>query len=115
MSMFKESVQVVKEKDPAIKSTIEVLLYPSFWAVINHRIAHSFYKKKMFFLSRLVSQTSRLLTGIEIHPGAQIGKRFFIDHGMGVMAITLCCTMALRWAARARRRINVTRPLAITS
>ena len=61
--MFKESVQVVKEKDPAIKSTIEVLLYPSFWAVNNHRIAHSFYKNKMFFLSRLLSQTSRLLTG----------------------------------------------------
>lgn len=83
--MFQEAVQVVKEKDPAIKSTVEVLLYPSFWAVINHRIAHSLYKKKMFFLSRLVSQASRLLTGIEIHPGAQIGKRFFIDHGMGVV------------------------------
>lgn len=84
-AFLQESVAVVKEKDPAIKSTIEVLLYPSFWAVINHRIAHRLYKKKLFFLSRLISQTSRFLTGIEIHPGATIGKRFFIDHGMGIV------------------------------
>ena len=71
---WKESVAVIKEKDPAFKSAIEVLLYPSFWAVVNHRIAHS-----------LVSQLSRFLTGIEIHPGATIGKRFFIDHGAGIV------------------------------
>lgn len=84
-SFLEESIRVIKEKDPAIKSTIEVLLYPSFWAVVNHRFAHSLYKKDHFFLSRLVSQTSRLLTGIEIHPGATIGKNFFIDHGAGIV------------------------------
>ena len=84
-SKLQEMVEVVKEKDPAIRSSIEVILYPSFWAVINHRIAHSLYQKKRLFLARLISQISRGLTGIEIHPGAQIGKRFFIDHGMGVV------------------------------
>lgn len=84
-SKLQEMVDVVKEKDPAIRSSIEVILYPSFWAVINHRIAHSLYKKKRFFWARVISQISRGLTGIEIHPGAQIGKRFFIDHGMGVV------------------------------
>lgn len=82
---WKESVAVVKEKDPAFKSAIEVLLYPSFWAVVNHRIAHSLYKKKLLVPARFVSQLSRFLTGIEIHPGATIGKRFFIDHGTGIV------------------------------
>ena len=82
---IEEMIDVIKEKDPAIRSNIEVILYPSFWAVINHWIAHSFYKKKHFFIARAISQISRGLTGIEIHPGAQIGKRFFIDHGMGVV------------------------------
>ncbi len=82
---IEEMIDVIKEKDPAIRSNIEVILYPSFWAVINHRIAHSFYKQKHFFIARAISQISRGLTGIEIHPGAQIGKRFFIDHGMGVV------------------------------
>ena len=83
--MFRDMVRVIKEKDPAIRSTAEVILYPSFWAVINHRIAHKIYKKNMFFLSRVVSQFSRFLTGIEIHPGAKIGKDFFIDHGIGIV------------------------------
>lgn len=82
---FNEMVEVIKAKDPAIRSNIEVLLYPSFWAVINHRIAHRLYKRKLFFPARLISQISRGLTGIEIHPGATIGKRFFIDHGMGIV------------------------------
>ena len=82
---WKESVSVVREKDPAFKSAIEVLLYPSFWAVVNHRIAHSLYKKKFLVAARFVSQFSRFLTGIEIHPGATIGKRFFIDHGAGIV------------------------------
>ena len=82
---IEEMIDVIKEKDPAIRSNIEVILYPSFWAVINHRIAHSFYKKKHFFIARAISQISRGLTGIEIHPCAQICKRFFIDHGMGVV------------------------------
>ena len=82
---WRESVAVIKEKDPAIKSAVEVLLYPSFWAVINHRIAHKLYQKKLQVPARLVSQVSRFLTGIEIHPGATIGRRFFIDHGAGIV------------------------------
>ena len=82
---WKESVAVIKEKDPAFKSAIEVLLYPSFWAVVNHRIAHSLYKNGLLVPARFVSQLSRFLTGIEIHPGATIGKRFFIDHGAGIV------------------------------
>lgn len=83
--MLKETISVIKEKDPAIRNTIEVLLYPSFWAVINHRFAHALYRNKRFFLARLISQFSRFCTGIEIHPGATIGKRFFIDHGAGIV------------------------------
>lgn len=76
----------IKEKDPAVKSIMEViLLYPGFHALIFHRIAHAFYKIRLFFIARLISQISRFITGIEIHPGAQIGKRLFIDHGMGIV------------------------------
>ena len=82
---WRESVEVIKEKDPAFKGAIEVLLYPSFWAVVNHRIAHGLYKKGLLVPARFVSQLSRFLTGIEIHPGATIGKRFFIDHGAGIV------------------------------
>lgn len=82
---WKESVEVVREKDPALKSAVEVLLYPSFWAVVNHRIAHFLYRKKLLVPARVVSQLSRFLTGIEIHPGATIGRRFFIDHGAGIV------------------------------
>ena len=90
MSFIGEQIKVIKEKDPAIKSGIEVILYPSFWANINHAIGHFFYKRRLFFLARVVSQTSRFLTGIEIHPGAKIGKGFFIDHGMGVVIGETC-------------------------
>lgn len=76
----------ILKNDPAARSKLEVFfLYPSIHAVSNHRLAHFFYKKKLFFLARLVSQFSRFLTGIEIHPGATIGKGLFIDHGMGVV------------------------------
>lgn len=79
-------IQNVLKNDPAARSKIEVLLlYPSIHALINHRMAHKLYKKKHFFLARLLSQTSRFFTGIEIHPGATIGKGLFIDHGMGVV------------------------------
>lgn len=72
--------------DPAARSKIEVfLLYPSIHALIAYRISHFFYKHKLFFLARLCSQVSRFFTGIEIHPGAKIGKGLFIDHGMGVV------------------------------
>lgn len=76
----------IKLKDPAATNVISViLLYPGFHAILNHRIAHFFYKKHLFFIARLLSQISRFLTGIEIHPGATIGKRLFMDHGMGIV------------------------------
>lgn len=87
--MFKNlnyDLQKVLDNDPAARSKLEVLiLYPSVHALISHRIAHWFYKHKMFFIARLTSQLSRHFTGIEIHPGATIGKGLFIDHGMGVV------------------------------
>lgn len=76
----------IKEKDPATKNILEVIfLYPGFHALFFHRIAHAFYKIKLKFIARLISQFSRFITGIEIHPGAQIGNRLFIDHGMGIV------------------------------
>ena len=85
LHFIREEIQVIKEKDPAIKSTWEVILYPSLYAMINHRIAHWFYKHKRYFIARMISQVSRFFTGIEIHPGAKIGKGLFIDHGIGVV------------------------------
>ncbi len=83
---LKYDIQNVLKNDPAARSALEVfLLYPSIHALINHRIAHKLYKRKHFFLARLFSQVSRFFTGIEIHPGATIGKGLFIDHGMGVV------------------------------
>ena len=83
---LKYDIQIVLKNDPAARSAFEVLLlYPSIHALINHRIAHKLYKKTHFFLARLLSQISRFFTGIEIHPGATIGKGLFIDHGMGVV------------------------------
>jgi len=79
-------LQAYKNYDPAAKSLIEIaLLYPGPKAIFFHRIAHKCYSFKLFFISRLVSEFSRFLTGIEIHPGAKIGKRLVIDHGMGVV------------------------------
>lgn len=81
-----EDAKNIRRKDPAVRNIMEViLLYPGFHALVFHRIAHSFYKIKIFFIARLISQFSRFITGIEIHPGAQIGKRLFIDHGMGIV------------------------------
>lgn len=82
---FKEETKIIRERDPAIKSDWEVLLYPSFWAVYWYRIAHKLYKKGHFFLARFISQKTARKTGIEIHPGAEIGEGFFIDHGHGVV------------------------------
>jgi serine O-acetyltransferase len=83
---FYKEIKTAQAKDPAARGFLEVLLlYQGLHAVINHRIAHFFYKLRLFFLARLISQISRHITGIEIHPGAQIGKGFFIDHGMGVV------------------------------
>ena len=73
-------------KDPAARNIFEViLLYPGFHALVSHRLAHSLYLKGLRFIPRCISQVARFLTGIEIHPGAIIGKRLFIDHGMGVV------------------------------
>ncbi|GIN87784.1 serine acetyltransferase [Heyndrickxia sporothermodurans] len=88
---MKEDIEVVFEQDPAARSYIEVILtYSGLHAIWAHRIAHSLYKRKLFFLARVISQVSRFFTGIEIHPGAQIGRRFFIDHGMGVVIGETC-------------------------
>jgi len=85
-SNFKLYMDSIKKRDPAVRSTFEILtLYSGVHAVFNHRIAHFLFKHKLFYLARLVSQISRFFTGIEIHPGATIGKRLFIDHGSGVV------------------------------
>ncbi len=87
--MFKnlrEDIKAILDRDPAARNTLEVLInYPGLHAVISHRIAHWFYNKKLFFIARLISQINRFFTGIEVHPGAKVGKRLFIDHGMGVV------------------------------
>lgn len=94
MKMFrrmKEDMDVVFKRDPAARTYIEVFLtYSGLHAIWGHRVAHAFYKFRLFFLARLISQLIRFLTGIEIHPGAVIGRRFFIDHGMGVVIGETC-------------------------
>lgn len=81
-----EDIRTVFEKDPAAKNILEVILcYPGLHALWFHRIAHFFYKKKEYVIARLISHISRWITGVEIHPGATIGEKFFIDHGMGVV------------------------------
>ncbi|MBI5116488.1 serine O-acetyltransferase [Candidatus Poribacteria bacterium] len=83
---LKKDIQVVFERDPAARSTLEILFcYPGFHAIRFHRVAHWLWERRMRFLGRLVSHISRFLTGIEIHPGAKIGSGLFIDHGMGVV------------------------------
>ncbi len=82
---FKEEFRVIQERDPAIKTPLEVLLYPSFRVMIKYRRAHKLYLKGHYFLARWISQRAARKTGIEIHPGATIGKGLFIDHGSGVI------------------------------
>lgn len=85
-STLKEDIRTVFAKDPAARNAWEVILcYPGLHALWFHRIAHWFWVHEFFFLARLISHVGRFLTGIEIHPGAKIGRRFFIDHGMGVV------------------------------
>ena len=87
--MFKgllSDARSIAQRDPAAKSTLEVfLLYPGFHALFYHRAAHWLFKRKLFFPARLTSQLSRFMTGIEIHPGAVIGRGLFMDHGMGIV------------------------------
>lgn len=85
ISYIQEEIQVVRERDPAIKSNLEVFLYPSFRVILRYRLAHKLYLKKHYFLARWISQRAARKTGIEIHPGATIGKGLFIDHGSGVI------------------------------
>lgn len=84
--VLKKDIKAVFERDPAVKSVLEVFLcYPGVHAVLIHRIAHLLYQKKLFLVARIISQVSRFMTGIEIHPGAKIGIGIFIDHGSGVV------------------------------
>lgn len=81
-----EQIETIMSRDPAAKSRLEVVLcYPGFWAVLLHRLAHFLYRKELFLLARMISQLNRSITHIEIHPGAKIGRRFFVDHGSGVV------------------------------
>jgi serine O-acetyltransferase len=91
LKTLKNDIDVVFEQDPAARNKFEVILtYSGLHAIWGHRIAHALWKKRLFFLARLFSQISRFITGIEIHPGAVIGQRLFIDHGMGVVIGETC-------------------------
>ncbi len=83
---FYEDAKNIMKKDPAARNILEVIiLYPGFHILVFHRFAHFLYKCKLLFLARFISQIGRFFTGIEIHPGAKIGRRLFIDHGMGIV------------------------------
>jgi serine O-acetyltransferase len=85
-STIREQIDTIFREDPAAKSVVEIVLcYPGFHAILLHRFSHWLYKLGVPLVPRVISQVSRFLTGIEIHPGAQIGRRFFIDHGMGIV------------------------------
>lgn len=85
-SQIRDDINSVYDRDPAARSALEIIFcYPGLHAVWMHRVAHWFWGRKLYLIGRLVSHISRFITGIEIHPGARIGKRFFIDHGMGVV------------------------------
>ena len=86
LKTFKSDIEIIRERDPAARGIIEIFLcYPGFQSIVIHRFTHKLWKLKIPLIPRLLSHTNRLLTGIEIHPGAKIGKRVFIDHGMGVV------------------------------
>ena len=85
MKFLKEQIQVIKEKDPSIHSSWEAIITPGFKALFYYQISHYFYLKKHYFLARYFCEKAKRKTGIEIHPGATIGKRLFIDHGFGVV------------------------------
>jgi len=86
LKTLREDVRTVLAKDPAARNWLEVVLcYPGFQSLWAHRLAHFFWRRRLRLLARMISQTSRFFTGVEIHPGAVIGRRFFIDHGMGVV------------------------------
>jgi serine O-acetyltransferase len=83
---IREQIKTIRLEDPAVKSVLEIIFcYPGLQAILFHKVSRWLYGKRRFVLARMVSQTARFLTGIEIHPGAQIGRRLFIDHGMGIV------------------------------
>lgn len=85
-SNLKYDIKNIIKNDPAARNFLEVILvYPSIHAIVCYRLSNWFYKKRLFFIARVISQLARFITGIEIHPGAKIGKGLFIDHGMGVV------------------------------
>lgn len=88
MGRLSNYLDSVKTRDPAPRSRAEILLYPGVWALGFHRVAHALYRRRLFFLARLVNHISRMLTAIDIHPGAKIGRNFFIDHGFTVIGET---------------------------
>lgn len=91
MGRMKSDIQAVFENDPAARNAFEVVFtYSGLHALWSHRLAHWLYNRKRFTFARFISQVNRFLTGIEIHPGAKIGDRFFIDHGMGVVIGETC-------------------------
>lgn len=86
MRTLKETIQTIKQNDPSVRGTLEIILtYPGFHAICFHRIAHFFHRRHLYLVAKIIATISRFLTGIEIHPGATIGKRLFIDHGMGLV------------------------------
>lgn len=85
IKFIKDQIKIIKKRDPSLKSNLEVFMYPSFKAIIYYKISHYLYIKKHYFLSRKLSFIARKKTGIEIHPGATIGKNLFIDHGSSVI------------------------------
>lgn len=85
LCVLRDDIRAIFRNDPAARNLAEVLLYPGLHAIILHRLAHALYRRNIPFIPRLISQINRFLTGIEIHPGARIGRGFFIDHGMGVV------------------------------
>jgi hypothetical protein len=110
---IREDIRSVFHRDPAARNSIEVLLtYPGLHALLFHRLAHVCWRARLKLLARLISAFSRWMTGIEIHPGATIGRRFFIDHGMGVVMTSPCIT-ASRWAAPPGTRASAIRPSAM--
>ncbi|MGB4140071.1 MAG: serine O-acetyltransferase, partial [Limnochordia bacterium] len=83
---IRRDIQAIRERDPAARSTLEIVLcYPGLHALEVHRVAHWLYRRRLKLLARIISHLNRFFTGIEIHPGAQIGRGVFIDHGMGVV------------------------------
>ena len=85
IKFIKEQIKVINQKDPALNSILEVILYPGFSAQLWHKLSHFLYNKHFYFFSRMICEILKTTTGIEIHPGAIIGKKLFIDHGVGVV------------------------------